>query len=149
ATTCAAISPASPSATSSTSRAATERRRPESAGRRRRREGALVPAAVGRRLGRLIADVVVALTDYGLALECAILARLLWRGRRPAPSLDIRFAVFFGATALAALAGGTFHGFVSDTQRTAGALLWRVTLLAIGVAATMAWQAGAGLLLSP
>ena len=97
----------------------------------------------------MIADVVVALTDYGLALESAILAGLLWRGRHQPPSLDTRFAVFFGATALAALAGGTFHGFVTDEQRLVGALLWRVTLLAIGVAATAAWQVGAGLLLPP
>jgi len=94
-------------------------------------------------------DVVVALTDYGLAVECAVFAGILWRGRRPLPYLDGRFAAFFGATALAALVGGTFHGFTPDDQRLPGALLWRVTLLAIGLAATAAWQVGAGLLLSP
>src|SRR5262245_16073775 len=97
----------------------------------------------------LVAEVVVALTDYGLALECAVLAGLLWRGRRPPAYLETRFAAFLGATAVAALAGGTFHGFVSDEQRLPGALLWRVTLLAVGLAATAAWHAGAGLLFSP
>src|SRR5262245_9849412 len=97
----------------------------------------------------IVEEVVVGLTDYGLALQCAVLAGLLWRGRRPPAYLGTRFAAFFGATAFSALAGGTFHAFVPDTDRLPGALLWRVTLLAVGLAATAAWQAGAGMLFSP
>jgi len=97
----------------------------------------------------VIEDVVVALTDYGLAVVCALLGGLLWQRPRPPSSLGTRFAVFFAATALAALAGGTFHGFASDHQRLVGAALWRVTLLAVGLAAVAAWQAGGGLALAP
>jgi hypothetical protein len=97
----------------------------------------------------VIENVVVALTDYGLAVVCAVFGGRLWRSRRRAPSLETRFAVFFGATALAALAGGTFHGFVADEPRLVGTVLWRVTLLAVGLAAAAAWQAGGGLVLAP
>jgi hypothetical protein len=56
--------------------------------------------------------------------------------------------VFFGSTGLAALTGGTYHGFFSDSRAVAGPLLWRATLLAIGLAATAAWLAGAWAVLS-
>ena len=96
----------------------------------------------------MIAAPDVTLTDYGLTLECTLLACLLWRpGVRPA-RVQTWFAVFFGSTGLAALLGGTFHGFFPDEQTRTGALLWRTTLLAIGFAATAAWQAGARVVLS-
>ena len=58
---------------------------PESAGRP---HGGLRSRPVGIEI--VIEDVVVALTDYGLALECAVLAGLLWRARRQPGSLDAR-----------------------------------------------------------
>jgi hypothetical protein len=94
------------------------------------------------------AEVVVALTDYGLALECAVLARLLWRDRGRPTRARAWFALFFGATGLAALLGGTFHGFVPDEHTAAGGLLWRATLFGIGLAAAAAWQVGGDLVLS-
>ena len=80
----------------------------------------------------------VALTDYALAIECALFAYLV-RGREN--------AFFFGSAAVASLAGGTVHAFFLDDRTLGNAVLWRVTLIAIGVTATSAWAIGAGVLL--
>jgi len=47
---------------------------------------------------------------------------------------------------LAALAGGTVHGFVTDMASLPGRLLWALTLLAIGLTALATWATGAHLL---
>ena len=87
----------------------------------------------------------VTLTDYGLVVECAVFTYLLARGRGRRSALRGWFVLFFGATGLAALAGGTVHGVFLD-ERTLGArILWPLTLLAIGVAALAAWGIGAQL----
>lgn len=74
----------------------------------------------------------VVLTDYALALECALFAWLLWRARKGGP-VSFWFALGFLATALAALAGGTFHGFFGDERSAAHRILWPMVLLMIGV----------------
>jgi 4-amino-4-deoxy-L-arabinose transferase-like glycosyltransferase len=51
----------------------------------------------------------VALTDYLLAAEAALFVWLLWRPR-VATAVRWPFAVF-ASTSVAALAGGTVHGF--------------------------------------
>ncbi len=85
----------------------------------------------------------VALTDYGLAAECALFAYWLRR------SGDPRWVVFFAAGAVAALAGGTVHGFFLDPATAGARLLWPLALLAVGVTAVAAWAIGARLLLTP
>ncbi len=85
----------------------------------------------------------VALTDYGLAAECALFAYLLHRGGDP------RWVVFFAAGAVASLAGGTVHGFFLDPATAGARLLWPVALLAVGVTAVAAWAIGGRLLLTP
>src|SRR6266851_2358352 len=77
----------------------------------------------------------VTLTDYGIALECAILAGLLYRCRSGRGDLRRPFVLFFASSALGALAGGTVHGFFLDDRSLAGAALWRAALLALGVTA--------------
>jgi len=79
----------------------------------------------------------VALTDYALALECTVFAYLLDRREH---------ALFFGSAAVASLAGGTVHGFFLDVQTLGNAVLWRITLIAIGVTAASAWAIGARVL---
>src|SRR5207244_12312830 len=79
----------------------------------------------------------VALTDYALALECTVFAYLLQRKEH---------ALFFGSAAIAALAGGTVHGFFLDDRTLGNAVLWRITLIAIGVTAASAWAIGARVL---
>jgi len=87
----------------------------------------------------------VALTDFGLALECAVLAILL----RVRPARDhasrTAFVVFFAALAAAALSGGIVHGFLPDEASAGYRVVWRATMLAIGLAAVAAWSAGAHL----
>jgi hypothetical protein len=92
----------------------------------------------------VIAEPDVALTDYALALECTAFAWLLGDGS----PLAAWFAVLFGAVAVGALAGGTVHGFCPDEGTWAARALWRLALLALGVAALAACGAGACLLAS-
>jgi hypothetical protein len=83
----------------------------------------------------------VTITDYLLTLEALAFALVL--ARSPGNNLLQRwFIVFFAATAAASLAGGTVHGFFSDSR-----LLWRLVLIALGVVSAAAWAIGAQLLL--
>ncbi len=93
----------------------------------------------------MLAEPDVAFTDYGLALESGAFAVLLDRVH----PLCRRFALFFGATAVASLLGGTVHGFFPDASSAGSSVLWPATLLAIGVAAFAAWNVAACLALSP
>ena len=88
----------------------------------------------------------VTLTDYALALLCAAVVWLLWRGRgfgKP------RFwmVVFFAGAGLAALFGGTVHGFFDLEGTRENYALWSATMVSIGVAALGAWGLGARMVL--
>jgi hypothetical protein len=72
------------------------------------------------------------LTDYLLGLECLILAALLVVGARLREQKI--WAVGLVGTGLAALAGGTVHGFGWMLPPILEALLWKITVYAIGVA---------------
>lgn len=79
------------------------------------------------------------LTDYALALLCAFFALSLRRrreGRRAA-----LWAAAFSVTALAALAGGSFHGFRAFFKESAG-LVWKITVIFIAVGAALLIAAG-------
>jgi hypothetical protein len=89
----------------------------------------------------ILAEPGVALTDFALALETGTFAVILDRTR----STQRRFVLFFAATAAAALLGGAVHGFFPDPAGSMARLLWRLTLLAVGIAAFGAWAAGARL----
>jgi hypothetical protein len=88
----------------------------------------------------------VTLTDYGLALECAVLAAGLWLG--PARRAELRNAgiLFFVSLGVSAVAGGTVHGFYPDPQTPESRWLWQLTLQSIGLAAFSTWRLGAGIL---
>jgi len=90
------------------------------------------------------ADVVI--TDYLLAGESILFAWLL--SRLPSIESDVRdpFVVFFLATGVGSLAGGTVHGFFLSGSSLVGVALWRAALLSIGVAALCGWVIGARLL---
>jgi hypothetical protein len=74
----------------------------------------------------------VTLSDYGLALECALFTGLCaaWRGRTWPWS-----TLFYAALATAALAGGTAHGFWPSDGEPVHEALWTTTLLALGAVA--------------
>ena len=90
----------------------------------------------------------VTLTDYGLFVECAAFAWLI--ARRPDdPGTQRSWTVaFFAFTALAALFGGTVHGFFAEDAGGIGRLLWKLSMLAIGATALAGWAIGASLLFS-
>jgi hypothetical protein len=86
-----------------------------------------------------MSEAATALTDYALAAECALLAALARR-------IGTRLVLFFGAAGAAALLGGITHGALAPGG-AARLLVWRATLLAIGVGASAAWAIGAQLAL--
>jgi hypothetical protein len=88
----------------------------------------------------------VALTDYVLAIECAVFVFLLCN-RKQSP-LRLWFILFFASIGAAALLGGTVHGFFPDRASTGFRLLWPITLVAVGLTAMSAWMIGARLGLS-
>jgi hypothetical protein len=90
----------------------------------------------------------VALTDFGLAIECAGLAGWLHLRSVPGGPLRSSFVIFFAAVGMAALLGGATHGFLSDTQSEIYEVIWTGTLLVIGVAAVSSWAIGGRLLFS-
>lgn len=88
----------------------------------------------------------VTLTDYGLAVECAFFLYLL-SSRMASGPLQWWFLTLFGSLGLAALAGGTVHGFFREPASTGLMILWPSTLLAIGITALAAWAIGAHMML--
>lgn len=89
----------------------------------------------------------VALTDYGIAALCAFFVVRLRRAGPP-PGLRGWWALFFGAVGTAALAGGTVHAFF-PAPGVGQAILWRLTLLAIGAAAFAGFALASRKLLAP
>ena len=90
----------------------------------------------------------VALTDFALAIECAVFVALLARGDASDKTLRLWFVVFFASAGLASVLGGSVHGFFPDKSSDSRQILWQATLLAILVTALAAWNIGAGLLLT-
>jgi hypothetical protein len=93
-----------------------------------------------------VSEPAVALTDYGLAIECAILVYLLHRSGLAATPLGVWLLLFFGSIGVASLAGGTVHGFVQGPETPGWKVLWGVVLVAIGATALSGWAIGAGIL---
>jgi hypothetical protein len=98
-------------------------------------------------LGIHITEPDVALTDYLLTVECIALA--VWLFVKTAArriSLLKWYLLFYVSVAIAALAGGTVHGFLSGTGGNARTVLWCFTLIAIGANALASWNLSAELL---
>jgi hypothetical protein len=96
-----------------------------------------------------ITEPAVTLTDYALAVECAVFVLLLMRRDASDQALRFWFVIFFASAAGASLLGGTVHGFFPDVASDGRQILWQATLLAILVTSVAAWNIGAVLLLSP
>lgn len=90
-------------------------------------------------------DASVALTDYIIAAECLSVSILLMRCKPGAFRLS--FLLMFAGIGIAALTGGTVHGYFPDREVFPGNALWTVTLLGIGTMALSGWRIGADLLL--
>ena len=90
----------------------------------------------------------VTLTDYALTLECGLFAYwLLVHGQADNP-LRLWFAIFFASIGMAALSGGTVHGYFPNTDTLGHSVLWGATLIAIGLTALCGWMIGAQLYFS-
>ena len=90
----------------------------------------------------------VTLTDYAITLECGLFAYwLLVYGQADNP-LRLWFAVFFASIGLAALSGGTAHGYFPNAATFGQSVLWAATLIALGVTALCGWTIGARLYFS-
>lgn len=76
----------------------------------------------------------VALTDYGLSIECltflVFLARL-----RSVPRLHFWFLAFFLSIAVSSFIGGTVHGFFLNPSFVGERILWPLTMIGVGVTA--------------
>jgi len=72
-------------------------------------------------------------TDYALAGVTGWLSWRLWAAREAHAARRL-WSIAFGALALAALAGGSNHGFALLLPETALAALWKVTVLSVGIA---------------
>jgi hypothetical protein len=91
----------------------------------------------------------VTLTDYALAIECAVFVLFLMRRDASDRAMRFWFVVFFASAGSASLLGGTVHGFFPDAASSGRQIVWQATLLAILVTALAAWNIGSILLLSP
>ena len=92
----------------------------------------------------MILEPAVTLTDYALAIENAILGWLLCRSARQNEAKRW-LAVLFVFIGLAALLGGTVHGFLPDSHGLAHEVLWRATIVTIGLVALAAAMAAAAI----
>ena len=80
-----------------------------------------------------IAEPMTLLTDYLLAGVTGWLGWLLFRAREGQAARSW-WALAFAGLALAAVLGGTHHGFAPHLSESALFLLWKATLLAVGMA---------------
>src|SRR5947207_15907521 len=87
----------------------------------------------------------VTLTDYGVAIVCAVCAVFLSLTPTDRKGLRTAGMGFFFFLGLAAATGGTVHGFCPDKQSPACALLWKLTLESVGLAAFSTWILGANI----
>ena len=81
----------------------------------------------------MIAEPMTLLTDYALAGVTGWLAWSLFRAREGQRARSL-WALAFAALALAAALGGTWHGFAPAFAEIAVLLVWKATVLSVGIA---------------
>ena len=91
----------------------------------------------------MMTEPAVTLTDYAIAIECAVFVFALARLDAREVELRFWFIVFFVSIGVASALGGTVHGFFLPATSSGRAILWPATLLSILVASAAAWTIGA------
>ncbi len=91
----------------------------------------------------------VTLSDFAVAAEGLLFLVLLVRRHGRPGGLRLAFMLFFASVSAASLCGGMVHGFFLDEETLAYMILWRTTLIVMGVTALSMWAIGAKLLFSP
>lgn len=80
-----------------------------------------------------LAEPITTLTDYGIALESLIFARMLWQ--QPSRPLSFQgWVVAFLGVAMAALLGGTWHSIPDQWPDPLANILWQGIILSLGLA---------------
>jgi len=87
----------------------------------------------------------VTLTDYAIALLCAVLCMAASRWQTTDVPLRRWWIVLFASIGAGAAFGGTVHGFFLDPATLGNAVLWRATLVSLGVTSAAMWMIGARL----
>jgi hypothetical protein len=81
----------------------------------------------------MLAEPMTLVTDYALSGVTGWLGWRLWAARDAQASRRL-WALAFGALALAALAGGSHHGYALLLPESVLAALWKVTVFSVGIA---------------
>jgi hypothetical protein len=87
----------------------------------------------------------VALTDFALAIECAIFVLLIWK-KVATSSYRTWLITLFLSISLGALFGGLTHGYFPDEATRGNQMLWIATMLSIGISALACWNLAAEVL---
>lgn len=88
----------------------------------------------------------IALTDFGLAVECSVFVWLLARRRNPSETIRFGFLLFFAGVGAAALLGGVLHGFLAEAPARIADAAWLGILVCSGLSALACWAIGGKLL---
>ena len=84
----------------------------------------------------MIAEPDVALTDYALVVETFLFTFWMYRIRPlSSKSLQRWFLLLFASIGIAALVGGTVHGFLTDARSQAARICWLMTMILLGITA--------------
>jgi hypothetical protein len=95
----------------------------------------------------MIAEPDVALTDYALFVETLLFG--FWMYRSPAlNSLKLWFVILFWSVSVAALVGGTVHGFLTNPQSASAKACWLLTMILLGLTALAEYGIAARLMLT-
>ena len=98
----------------------------------------------------MIAEPDVALTDYALVVETFLFTFWMYRIRPlSSKSLQRWFLLLFASIGIAALVGGTVHGFLTNPRSQAARICWLLTMILLGITALSEYGIAARLLLSP
>ncbi len=91
----------------------------------------------------------VSISDFALSALTAVLAAKLISRNTEMQRIQKWFTVEIVAVSVAALLGGIVHGFLPDTDSFWGALMWRSTLVFVGLTGLAAIMISAFLLCRP
>ena len=79
-----------------------------------------------------ITEPMTLLTDYALGVWALVLALRLFSAAATTGQFTVRLWAFgLLMTAVAAFAGGTYHGFIQMIPPGAGRVLWKITLVVV------------------
>jgi hypothetical protein len=91
----------------------------------------------------------VALTDFMLAVLCGGFAASLVGRSDGEPVVRRTFAALFATLALASILGGAWHAFFSERSARQLPMVWTLTMLSLGAAASWLWIISSRLASSP